>query len=166
MQKATLITLIALVLIGGYFFIKKQESTLILTRETTSQVTHDTETDNPSTPSAEGDTDPLPDEDQNSTDGTNLGGTLNTTHTPETKTVYYTSMGFTPAIITVQKGDTIRFINNAGKEISISFSSTTGTSWSGDHVYQTGETYAHVFNQTGTYYSNDSLGLHGKIIVN
>ncbi len=166
MQKATLIILIILVLTGGYFFIKKQESTLTLTNESAQHVTNDTDDDTPSTPSAEGDNTPLPDEDQNSTDGTNLGGVLNTGHTSETKTVYYTSMGFTPAIITINKGDTIRFINNAGKEMNISFSSTTGTSWSGDHTYQTGETYAHVFDQTGTYYSNDSLGLHGKIIVN
>lgn len=99
--------------------------------------------------------------------------------------VYYTSSGFRPASITVEKGTTVEFINNASSPMWVgSDEHPRHTNYNGDAVNahcsggepvdsdvfdqcSSGERFSFTFNKTGTWgYHNHRNAAHsGKITV-
>ncbi len=107
------IIVILLILIGGYFFVV--EDTNNEDQPLTSTPTPVTPGQNTATPT------PPANQDENATSGDQV----------RTVTIRYTDQGFTPADITISKGDTVTWVNE-----------TTGTMWVASDVHPTHVLYS------------------------
>ncbi|MFB6144423.1 MAG: plastocyanin/azurin family copper-binding protein [Candidatus Nanohaloarchaea archaeon] len=100
----------------------------------------------------------------------------------ETHTVYYTSEGFQPQQITIQKGDTVVWVNNASAPMWVASNNhPTHTKYSGTSLYRhcsngesntfdqcsTGDRYSFTFTKTGEWgYHNHRAPLDtGTVVV-
>jgi len=89
---------------------------------------------------------------------------------PETHDVSMTNSLFSPADITINEGDTIRWTNNDTR----THTSTSGTNGVPDGIWNSGDvtpgnTYERVFNAAGTYpyycHYHFAMGMTGTITV-
>ena len=98
---------------------------------------------------------------------------------PKTVVISYTDSGFSPANVTIKKGDTIKYVNNSSKEMwpasamhpsHNAYPETggcIGSKFDACARIKTGATYSFTFNQVGSwgYHDHISPNFFGKITV-
>jgi plastocyanin len=101
-------------------------------------------------------------------------------YTPQNYTINAGSYYYSPSILTINKGDSVTWINDGGfHNVNGSFSALTGESYNNPESFQSSATgnagaiiYTHTFTIPGTYNYDCSIGSHavlgmvGSIIVN
>jgi plastocyanin len=97
--------------------------------------------------------------------------TPNPTPTPKTVTVSITSSGFSPSSITINKGDTVKFVNNdTAQHWPASDPHPTHTDYPGFDALRglsNGQSYSFTFTKLGTWGYHDHLNSarHGSVTV-
>lgn len=178
MNTKTIVTIIVLaVLIGGGFLILNQQ-----------RPAGENEYYNEYPDSNAGDTDVPP---VNDDVGAPSAGSPTTSESPEapavpapsTVEVMYTPQGFSPSVVTIAKGDTVRFVNESGSTMWVASAkhpthtvydgtalsehcTASGASSSFDQC-QAGDEYSFTFEKTGTWTYHDHVHPSniGKVIV-
>jgi plastocyanin len=103
--------------------------------------------------------------------GSVTAGTSATIPAPKTVTVNYTSAGFSPASITINKGDTVKFVNNSTDSMWVaSDPHPAHTDYPGfDELSSApqGGSYSFTFNKIGTwgYHNHRNSRMHGTVVV-
>lgn len=144
-KTSAIIGLIVLVAVGGFLLFNKKKTP----ESTTPTFTTETNTYVPDT---------------NSQD-------FLATPEPQTVAVTYTNTGFSPATVTINKGDTVTFENKGTQNMWVASNPhpahTDYSVFDAKRSYTPGESYSFTFSETGTFpfhdHSHSSLG--GTIIV-
>jgi plastocyanin len=120
---------------------------------------------------------------QNATTTDNVPDVVATTTEPQTVTVNYTSAGFSPATVTINKGDTVTWSNGGSGSMWVAsavhpthevYDGTTrtehcaaGTTPKPFDQCANGSTYSFTFDKTGTfkYHNHSAAQLTGTVVV-
>ncbi len=175
MNTSARIIILILVLTGVYFFTKDNNSSTTLPAETTTvkdnTSSDGTDTDEPLTPSAEGDASIILNEDQGNIDGTTLTKEVTLPQESATWTVSHTKSGFFPKTLTIKKGDTVRFVNNSDESMWVTSNPDTTLSdiseFDSKKSYESNSIFTYTFTKIGTwnYHNRENSSVEGTIIV-
>jgi plastocyanin len=94
------------------------------------------------------------------------------TQTTSGLTVTFTDKGFSPASLTVKKGQTVTFVNNSSGKLWVAANpfptSSEYPAFNEKSGISNGDSWGFTFNQTGTWFYHDhySPALGAKIVVN
>jgi plastocyanin len=167
------IIVIALVIYGIYWFTMRDDSMTPLTGALPGQ--------NATTTPGTGEATTTP----GTSTTTGPGASATTTSTAKTVTITYTSAGFNPASATINKGDTVRFVNNSNGNLwvgsdehpthteydntNLQAHCATGATPSFDSCRNltNGQSYSFKFDKVGSwdYHNHSAATLGGTIIV-
>jgi plastocyanin len=168
MKTALALIVVVLVAMAGYFLFATKTQAPVTNPAMTGGTSAPLETTNPNA------TPP-------STSTTTTTATVTVT-TPKTVTVTYNGSAFSPASVTIHKGDTVKFVNaGSGPMWVASDSHPTHTLYSGTNGSQhcpdttgtafdqcsAGSSYSFTFGKTGTwsYHNHASASARGTVIV-
>lgn len=85
--------------------------------------------------------------------------------------VTYTSFGFSPNIINIEMGDTVRFSNDSSLNMWVASNPhpqhTEFSDFDAGKNYQNGESYSFTFNESGTYeyHNHSNPSMRGTVVV-
>lgn len=85
--------------------------------------------------------------------------------------VMYTSSGFSPSIINIEMGDTVRFSNDSSLNMWVASNPhpqhTEFSDFDAGRNYQNGESYSFTFTESGTYeyHNHSNPSMRGTVVV-
>lgn len=109
---------------------------------------------------------------QTTTGGATTNTTVTVTTSPvKTLTVNYTDAGFSPASVSINKGDTVKFMNNSNGGMYVASGPhpihTNYSAFDAKRSYAKGESYSFTFDNVGSwgYHNHVSPSQSGTVIV-
>jgi len=81
-------------------------------------------------------------------------------------TIFIGSLGFTPPVLTIERGVTVTWVNKDNRPHSVRSTRSAPETFTSKPLL-TGEVFYHTFSRAGTYdfYSTDDPSIRGTVIV-
>lgn len=166
MKTALALIVVVVVAIAGYFLFANKTQAPVTNPAMTGGNSAPLETTNPNA----------------ATTGSTTVTTTTTVTTPKTVTVTYNGSTFSPASVTIKKGDSVKFVNSSSGPMWVASAvHPTHTVYSGTNVNQhcpdttgtafdqcsAGSSYTFTFGKTGTwnYHNHASASAQGTVVV-
>lgn len=154
-KTSAILGLIALIAVGG-FIIFGEEKNIETNEIETENLVAENSTENSSAESS-------------STNTEEVSGEENTVN--QTTVVTYMSSGFSPNILNINMGDTVKFINDSSGNMWVASNPhpqhTEYSDFDAQRNYTSGESYSFTFTESGTYeyHNHVNPSMRGTIVV-